>query len=414
MKFEQLKLLPELLQSASVAGYKTATPVQEKCIPAILHGRDVLASAQTGTGKTAAFLFPLLQAIATEKNLKINKHHTEILILAPTRELAAQIHGRLLVYGKNINVSSAVVFGGVNINPQIKLLRKGVHILIATPGRLLDLERQGGVKLNTLKTLVIDEADRMLDMGFIPDIKKIIALVPQKRRTLFFSATFPDSVRRLAKKMLRDPIEIDVSPRNSAVDKITQKLYPVDKRNKSRLLIALINSERWTQVLVFTRTKHGANKLARALDKNGIKSDAIHGNKSQSARMRALSKFKSNKIHVLVATDIASRGIDISALPQVVNFDLPNIPEDYVHRIGRTARAGKNGCAISLVSHDEIKQLRDIENLIKRHIERKSYDGFEPENVLPESKPFRKKTKAHTKKRPIKKRKTRKKNPIDK
>ena len=409
MKFEQLKLLPQLLQSASAAGYKTATPIQEKCIPAILKGRDVLASAQTGTGKTAAFIFPLLQTVATKKHLAVKNYHADILILTPTRELAAQVHERLLVYGKNIKVRSAVVFGGVNINPQIKLLRKGVNILVATPGRLLDLEQQGAVKLNMVRTLVIDEADRMLDMGFVPDINKILTLVPQKRKTLFFSATFPDSVRRLAKKMLHNPLEIDVSPRNSTVDKIKQRLYSVDKKNKSRLLVALIDSERWTQVLVFTRTKHGANKLARTLDKQGIKSDAIHGNKSQAARTRALSNFKSNKIIVLVATDIAARGIDISSLPQVVNFDLPNVPEDYVHRIGRTARAGKNGCATSLVSHDEIKQLRDIENLIKRHIARKSYDGFEPENILPESKPFRKKTEARAKKRPIEKRKNRQK-----
>ena len=409
MKFEQLKLLPELLQSASAAGYKTATPIQEKCIPAILKGRDVLASAQTGTGKTAAFIFPLLQTIATKKHSTVKNYHADILILAPTRELAAQIHERLLVYGKNIKVRSAVVFGGVNINPQIKLLRRGVNILVATPGRLLDLEQQGAVKLNRLRTLVIDEADRMLDMGFIPDINKILTLVPQKRKTLFFSATFPDSVRRLAKKMLHNPLEIDVSPRNSTVDKIKQRLYSVDKKNKSHLLVALIDSERWTQVLVFTRTKHGANKLARTLDRQGIKSDAIHGNKSQAARTKALSNFKSNKIIVLVATDIAARGIDISSLPQVVNFDLPNVPEDYVHRIGRTARAGKNGCATSLVSHDEIKQLRDIENLIKRHIARKSYDGFEPENILPESKSFRKKTEARAKKRPIEKRKNRQK-----
>ena len=413
MKFEQLKLLPELLQSASAAGYKTATPIQEKCIPAILKGRDVLASAQTGTGKTAAFIFPLLQIIATKKYSAVKNYHADILILAPTRELAAQVHERLLVYGKNIKVRSAVAFGGVNINPQIKLLRRGVNILVATPGRLLDLEQQGAVKLNMLRTLVIDEADRMLDMGFIPDINKVLTLVPQKRKTLFFSATFPDSVRRLAKKMLHNPLEIDVSPRNSTVDKIKQRLYSVDKKNKSHLLVALIDSERWTQVLVFTRTKHGANKLARTLDKQGIKSDAIHGNKSQAARTRALSNFKSNKIIVLVATDIAARGIDISSLPQVVNFDLPNVPEDYVHRIGRTARAGKNGCATSLVSHDEIKQLRDIESLIKRHIARKSYDGFEPENILPESKPFRKKTEARAKKRPIEKRKNRQKKFVD-
>jgi len=409
MKFEQLKLLPELLQSASAAGYKTATPIQEKCIPAILKGRDVLASAQTGTGKTAAFIFPLLQAVETKKHLAVKNYHADILIIAPTRELAAQVHERLLVYGKNIKVRSAVVFGGVNINPQIKLLRRGVNILVATPGRLLDLEQQGAVKLNRLRTLVIDEADRMLDMGFIPDINKILTLVPQKRKTLFFSATFPDSVRRLAKKMLHNPLEIDVSPRNSTVDKIKQRLYSVDKKNKSHLLVALIDSERWTQVLVFTRTKHGANKLARTLDRQGIKADAIHGNKSQAARTKALSNFKSNKIIVLVATDIAARGIDISSLPQVVNFDLPNVPEDYVHRIGRTARAGKNGYATSLVSHDEIKQLRDIENLIKRHIARKSYDGFEPENILPESKPFRKKTEARAKKRPVEKRKNRQK-----
>ena len=355
------------------------------------------------------FIFPLLQSVATKKHLAVKNYHADILILAPTRELAAQVHERLLVYGKNIKVRSAVVFGGVNINPQIKLLRRGVNILVATPGRLLDLEQQGAVKLNKLRTLVIDEADRMLDMGFIPDINKILTLVPQKRKTLFFSATFPDSVRRLAKKMLHNPLEIDVSPRNSTVDKIKQRLYSVDKKNKSHLLVALIDSERWTQVLVFTRTKHGANKLARTLDRQGIKSDAIHGNKSQAARTRALSNFKSNKIIVLVATDIAARGIDISSLPQVVNFDLPNVPEDYVHRIGRTARAGKNGCATSLVSHDEIKQLRDIENLIKRHIARKSYDGFEPENILPESKPFRKKTEARAKKRPIEKRKNRQK-----
>ena len=406
MRFNQLKLLPELLHSAAKAGYTTATPIQEKCIPAILKGRDVLASAQTGTGKTAAFIFPLLQAIVTKKQIKVDKYHADILVIVPTRELAAQIHERLLIYGKNLKISSAVVFGGVNINPQIKILRRGVHILIATPGRLLDLEQQGGVKLNTVKTLVIDEADRMLDMGFIPDIKKIVALVPQKRRTLFFSATFPDNVRQLAKKMLRDPVEIDVSPRNSAVDKITQKLYSVDKRNKSRLLIALINSEQWTQVLVFTRTKHGANKLARTLEKEGIKSDAIHGNKSQSSRTRALSKFKAKKISVLVATDIAARGIDISTLPQVVNFDLPNVPEDYVHRIGRTARAGKDGSAISLVSADEIKQLWNIEHLIKIHIVRKSYDGFEAKEILPESKPFRKKTEIRSKIKPAKKRKT--------
>tara|TARA_R110002072_G_scaffold6364_7_gene37600 strand:+ start:11726 stop:13087 length:1362 start_codon:yes stop_codon:yes gene_type:complete len=383
MTFEKLGLSEELLHSVRDTGYTSPTPIQAQAIPAILEGNDVMAAAQTGTGKTAGFTLPLLQLLNTKPPVKNNR--ARALVLTPTRELAAQVQESVFTYGKYLNLRSAVVFGGVKINPQMMKLRRGVDVLVATPGRLLDLFQQRAINFNDIEILVLDEADRMLDMGFIHDIKKIMALLPKQRQTLMFSATFSQEIRQLAKGIINNPVEIDVAPRNSTVETISQVVYPVDKARKVDLLSHLIRNENWYQVLVFSRTKHGADKLVKRLSRDNIHAAAIHGNKSQAQRTKALDGFKKNKIQILIATDIAARGIDIDQLSHVVNFDLPNVPEDYVHRIGRTGRAGASGQAISLVSADEAKQLQDIERLIKRKIEREEIESFEPQHIVPES-----------------------------
>ena len=384
MSFTALGLSKPVLDAVSKKGYESPSPIQAQAIPAIMQGQDVMGAAQTGTGKTAGFTLPILELLS--QGHAASNNQVRALILTPTRELAAQVGDSVATYGANLSLRSAVVFGGVKINPQMMKLRKGVDILVATPGRLLDLYGQNAVKFNKIEILVLDEADRMLDMGFIHDIKKILALLPKQRQNLMFSATFSDQIRKLAKGLVNNPVEISVTPRNSAVKAVEQLVLPVDKAKKSALLTHLIKQNKWQQVLVFSRTKHGANRLTRHLEGKGIKAAAIHGNKSQSARTKALADFKQNKTTVLVATDIAARGLDISQLPHVVNFDLPNVAEDYVHRIGRTGRAGAKGHAVSLVSADEIKQLRDIENLTQKIIPRETIDGFEPDHNLPESK----------------------------
>jgi ATP-dependent RNA helicase RhlE len=383
MSFASLGLSAPILEAVAEQGYQTPSPIQAKSIPAVLEGRDVMAAAQTGTGKTAGFTLPILEQLS--KGGRAHGNQVRALILTPTRELAAQVADSVAVYGKHTPLRSAVVFGGVKINPQMMQLRKGVDILVATPGRLLDLYKQNAVRFKQLEVLVLDEADRMLDMGFIHDIRKILGLLPRQRQSLMFSATFSDEIRTLAKGLVNNPLEISVSPPNTTVKSVEQWLYPVDKNRKSALLTQLIQQNQWAQVLVFTRTKHGANRLTRHLDGRGIKAAAIHGNKSQSARTRALADFKGGATRVLVATDIAARGLDIDQLPQVVNFDLPNVPEDYVHRIGRTGRAGATGQAISLVSAEEFKQLVDIERVTKELLTRKSMEGFEPVHELPAS-----------------------------
>jgi ATP-dependent RNA helicase RhlE len=365
MTFETLGLSDSLLRAVAHTGYTTPTPIQTQAIPAILSGGDVMAAAQTGTGKTAGFVLPMLQQLGPHTRVTPGK--VRALILTPTRELAAQVHDSILTYGKHEKLKSAVVFGGVNINPQLKALKNGVDLLVATPGRLLDLHQQRAVRFDDIELLVLDEADRMLDMGFIRDIRKIIALIPPKRQNLMFSATFSKEIRKLANSICRNPLEIDVAPRNSTVEAIEQNLWFVEKSLKADLLSELIQ-ETTEQVLVFSRTKHGANKLVKRLARDSISAVAIHGNRSQSQRTKALADFKANKVQVLVATDIAARGIDIELLALVINFDLPHVPEDYVHRIGRTGRAGASGVALSLVSNDEKKQLRAIERLIKREI----------------------------------------------
>ncbi|ALT00334.1 DEAD/DEAH box helicase [Lacimicrobium alkaliphilum] len=384
MLFNELGLSAELLRAVSQQGYTQPTPIQAKAIPEILKGSDVLAGAQTGTGKTAGFTLPLLQRLG-ETTPKDGKRPVRALVLTPTRELAAQVSESVRAYGKNLPLKSAVIFGGVSINPQISALRRGVDILVATPGRLLDHVGQKTLDLSKVEILVLDEADRMLDMGFIHDIKKVLALLPKARQNLLFSATFSDEIKRLADGLLNNPVLIEVARRNTASETVEQIIHPVDKSNKRKLLSYLIGSENWQQVLVFTRTKHGANRLAQQLDKDGLSSAAIHGNKSQGARTRALADFKSGKVRVLVATDIAARGLDIDHLPHVVNYELPNVPEDYVHRIGRTGRAGNEGKAVSLLSIDENKLIRDIERLLKRQLPREVIAGFEPDpNAKPE------------------------------
>ena len=382
MSFSKLGLKAELVRAVSDEGYTTPTPVQKQAIPVILEGRDILAGAQTGTGKTAGFTLPLLQRL-NERKTADKVRPVRALILTPTRELAAQVAESVSTYGKHLPLTSAVIFGGVNINPQIAHLRRGVDIVIATPGRLLDHIGQKTLNLSQVEILVLDEADRMLDMGFIRDIRKIIALLPANgrngRQNLLFSATCSDEIRQLANGLLHDPVHIDVARRNTTVETVSQVVHPVDRTRKRELLSRLINSQNWRQVLVFTRTKHGANRLAEQLSHDGIISAAIHGNKSQGARTKALADFKNGTVRVLVATDIAARGLDIDQLPHVVNFELPNIPEDYVHRIGRTGRAGNEGEAISLVCIDERDFLRDIERLIKREIPKVVIDGFAPD-----------------------------------
>ena len=381
MPFTSLGLGDDLLAAVADQGYHTPSPIQAQAIPAVLSGRDVMAAAQTGTGKTAGFTLPLLERLRAGKAASNNQ--VRALVLTPTRELAAQVAESVATYGKHLPLTSTVVFGGVKVNPQMQRLRGGADILVATPGRLLDLYQQNAVKFDHLEILVLDEADRMLDMGFIHDIRKILSKLPPKRQNLMFSATFSPEIRALAKGLVNDPVEIDVSPRNTTTELVTQWIAPVDKQRKAALLTHLIQDNNWFQVLVFSRTKHGANKLAKQLESNGIEAAAIHGNKSQNARTRALADFKNGKIRALVATDIAARGLDIEQLPQVVNVDLPNVPEDYVHRIGRTGRAGATGQAISLVSADEAQQLKDIERLTQQQLERKIVAGFEPGESLP-------------------------------
>ena len=383
MSFSTLGLVPPILRAVSEQGYDTPTPIQQQAIPIVLSGKDLLASAQTGTGKTAGFVLPLLQRLMGAPRAKNN--HARVLVLAPTRELAAQIYQSVMDYGKYLDLRFGVVFGGVKINPQMMMLRSGVDILVATPGRLLDLYNQRAVQFSQLEALVLDEADRMLDMGFIHDIKKIMALLPKARQTLLFSATFSTEVCNLAKSLLQNPQEISVTPRNASAELVDQRVHPVDKGRKTELLSHLIRSESWDQALVFSRTKHGANKLVKLLALDGIDAAAIHGNKSQSQRNKALADFKQGKVRILVATDIAARGIDIEELPMVVNFDLPQVPEDYVHRIGRTGRAGTVGKALSFVSADEAWQLYEIEKLIKRKLTRVELDDFEPVHSLPQS-----------------------------
>ena len=376
MSFSSLGLSEPLLRAVERQGYKTPSPIQTQAIPTILSGRDVMATAQTGTGKTAGFTLPLLQLL--DESEPVEPGPIRALILTPTRELAAQIADSVQTYGQYLSLSSTVVFGGVGIGPQKKTLRRGVNILTATPGRLLDLQSQGFVDLSQLEILVLDEADRMLDMGFIHDIRRILRLLPEKRQNLLFSATFSPEIRKLVKGLLQSPARIEVAPRNSTADNIRQVVHPVDKSRKPKLLCRLIHDGNWEQVLVFTRTKHGANKLTRVLEKDGISAVAIHGNKSQGARTRALADFKKNRIRALVATDIAARGLDIEQLPQVVNFDLPNIAEDYVHRIGRTGRAGLDGQAVSLVSAEEHQFLTEIERLLRRSLTSTIIEGFAP------------------------------------
>ncbi len=383
MSFASLGLSDPIAKAVIEQGYQTPTPIQTQSIPAILAGKDVMAAAQTGTGKTAGFTLPILHLLAQGERAQANQ--VRALILTPTRELAAQVGQSVALYGAHLPLRSAVVFGGVKINPQMMKLRQGVDVLVATPGRLLDLYNQRAVKFKQLEVLVLDEADRMLDMGFIHDIRKILGLLPTQRQNLMFSATFSEDIRRLAKGMVNDPVEISVSPRNTTVESVEHWICPVDKSKKSALLTYLIQENDWQQVLVFSRTKHGANRLTKHLESNDINAAAIHGNKSQGARTKALADFKNGLTRVLVATDIAARGLDIDQLPQVVNFDLPNVPEDYVHRIGRTGRAGSSGQAVSLVCADEFKQLSDIERLIKELLPRKLIDGFEPVHNLPES-----------------------------
>ncbi|MAM87390.1 DEAD/DEAH box helicase [Allohahella sp. A8] len=383
MSFASLGLSTAILEAVAEEGYTTPSPIQAQAIPAVLKGRDVMAAAQTGTGKTAGFTLPLLEILS--KGDRAQPNQVRALVLTPTRELAAQVAESVATYGKNLPMRSAVVFGGVKINPQMMQLRKGVDILVATPGRLLDLYNQNAVRFNQLEVLILDEADRMLDMGFIHDIKRILAVLPKQRQTLMFSATFSTEIRALAKGLVNDPVEVSVSPPNTTVALVRQWISTVDKKQKAPLLSYLIKENKWEQVLVFTKTKHGANKLTKYLEIQGIKAAAIHGNKSQGARTKALAEFKAGDTRVLVATDIAARGLDIDQLPQVVNFDLPNVPEDYVHRIGRTGRAGASGQAVSLVSADESRMLADIERLIKKKIPRETVEGFEPVHDVPDA-----------------------------
>ena len=379
MSFSDLGLSAEILRAVTAQGYSQPTPVQVQAIPVILAGRDILAGAQTGTGKTAGFTLPLLQRLS---RMSREKRVPRALILTPTRELAAQVGESVRIYGKYLPLKSTVIFGGVGINPQIDVLRRGVDILVATPGRLLDHVGQKTVDLSAVEILVLDEADRMLDMGFIHDIRRILGLLPKARQNLLFSATYSDEVRQLADGLLDRPVHVEVARRNTAAESVNQVIHRVDRERKRELLAHLVKEQNWRQVLVFTRTKHGANRLAEHLQRDGITAAAIHGNKSQSARTRALSDFKANRIRVLVATDIAARGLDIEQLPHVVNFELPNVAEDYVHRIGRTGRAGSTGEAVSLVCVDELNLLAGIQRLIKRDLPVIDVAGFAPDPTI--------------------------------
>ncbi len=383
MSFSNLGLSAEIVRAVTARGYTEPTPIQQQAIPVILDGSDLLAAAQTGTGKTAGFTLPILQRLSSSTTARgggiIRRSHVRALILTPTRELAAQVEESVREYGKYVNISSIAIFGGVNITPQIRHLRSGVDVLVATPGRLLDHVQQRTVDLSQVEILVLDEADRMLDMGFIRDIRRILSLLPKQRQNLLFSATFSNEIKALAETLLHNPVTVEVARRNTSAELIEQQIYRVSRSQKPALLTHLIKHHNWYQVLVFTRTKHGADRLAKYLDHNNISALAIHGNKSQSVRTKTLAKFKDGAVQVLVATDIAARGIDINDLPQVVNFDLPEVPEDYVHRIGRTGRAGSSGGAMSLVCEDEVKLLKAIERLISRTLPQEVVEGFEPD-----------------------------------
>ncbi|MDO8458690.1 MAG: DEAD/DEAH box helicase [Burkholderiaceae bacterium] len=381
MNFDELNLAPAILKAVHEQGYDTPTPIQAQAIPAVLEGRDLLGGAQTGTGKTAAFTLPMLHRLSTGERAKskFGGVGIRVLVLTPTRELAAQVEESVRTYGKYLELTSTVIFGGVGMNPQISKLKKGVDILVATPGRLLDLQQQGMLDLGQVQMLILDEADRMLDMGFIHDVKKILALVPKDKQSLLFSATFSDEIRDLAANLLNDPLHIQVTPRNTTVQRITQVIHPVGRTKKKALLAHIITENKWSQVLVFTRTKFGANSVAEFLEKNGITAMALHGNKSQSARTQALAGFKSGDVRALVATDIAARGIDIDDLPHVVNYEIPNVSEDYVHRIGRTGRAGADGQAVNFVCLDEEGFMKDIEAFTKQNIAVQFVEGFGPE-----------------------------------
>ena len=381
MTFTELNLAPAILQAVQEQGYDTPTPIQAQAIPLVLAGNDLLGGAQTGTGKTAAFTLPLLQRLSAGEvpRNKFGGKGIRALVLTPTRELAAQVEESVKTYGKYLDLNSTVIFGGVGMNPQITKVKKGVDVLVATPGRLLDLQQQGVLDLSQIEILVLDEADRMLDMGFIHDVKKVLALVPRDKQSLLFSATFSDEIRELANSLLKNPQSVQVTPRNTTVQRITQVIHPVGRGKKKALLVDIINRNNWSQVLVFTRTKFGANNVAEFLTKNNISAMALHGNKSQSARTQALAGFKSGEIRALVATDIAARGIDIDELPHVVNYEIPNVPEDYVHRIGRTGRAGNSGEAVNLVCMDEEGFMMEIERFTKQQIPVQVMEGFGPE-----------------------------------
>ena len=385
MSFESLGLLPELLRAVREQGYEHPTPIQVQAIPLVLEGRDLMGRAQTGTGKTAGFTLPMLQRLAPHASSSASpaRHPIRALILTPTRELAMQVEESVRTYGKYIPLRTTTIFGGVNINPQTKALRAGVEIVVATPGRLLDHQGQGNLNFSQLEVLVLDEADRMLDMGFIRDIQKIIALLPKSRQTLLFSATFTDEIKQLAAQFLKSPATVQITPQNTAAELVRQVVHPVDRERKRALLSHLITSRKLEQVLVFTRTKHGANRLSEQLDKDGIDAMAIHGNKSQPQRIKALEDFKKGSIRVLVATDIAARGLDIDQLPHVVNYELPQVAEDYIHRIGRTGRAGTEGEALSLVCVDEHKLLKDIEKLLRKELPKEVVAGYNPDPSIP-------------------------------
>jgi len=379
MSFDSLGLSAPLLKAVNKKGYTEPSTIQKKAIPLVLEGKDVLASAQTGTGKTAGFTLPILQILSQE--VPHRKRPIRALVLTPTRELAAQIYDNVKEYSEFIDFRSAVIFGGVNQNPQIKAIRNGLDLLVATPGRLLDLHNQGELSLANVEILVLDEADRMLDMGFVHDIKRIMEKLPRKRQNLLFSATFSKDIKKLANNILHHPVLVEAGPENTTAEKVSQKGYKVDRGRKAELVVKLISEGNWSQVLIFTRTKHGANKLAKKLEKKGISSTAIHGNKTQNARTKALADFKSGKARVLVATDIAARGLDIPLLPHVINYELPNIPEDYVHRIGRTGRAGASGEAISLIDFEEYDYVRGIEKLLGQKLQSETVPGFDLENI---------------------------------
>ena len=382
MTFSELNLSAPIISVLNKIGYTIPTPIQSKSIPYILQGKDIFGCAQTGTGKTAAFALPILQLLSENEKLR-NTKGIKALILAPTRELASQISENITAYSAKLDIKHTVIFGGVSQHTQVNALRNGVDILIATPGRLLDLMQQGIVKLNMIHYLVLDEADRMLDMGFARDLNKLISFMPAKRQNLMFSATFSNDIKKLAAGILRDPVSVETAPQNATAQKVSHKVYQVDKGQKTPLMIKLIKDNDWSQVLVFTRTKHGANKLTEKLIKAGISAAAIHGNKSQGARTKALKNFKDNSIKILVATDIAARGLDIPLLPHVINFELPNVPEDYVHRIGRTGRAGAEGEAISFVCSEETEYQKEIEKVLNEKLKTSILDGFEPTDTAP-------------------------------